>query len=80
MKEIKLAIRHKETKKWVKLWYGIMSESYVHMMDNFNSDILYSSRNILEEDLEYARWCDFRGRVDPDEFEILEIEITYNIN
>lgn len=78
MKEIKLAVRHKETKKWVKIWYGIM-QAYVHMLNNFHSDVLYSSRNILEEDLEYAYWDDGRGRIDPNEFEILEIEITYKL-
>ena len=79
MKDIKFAIRHIPTKKWVKIWFGISLEGYIHLMDDFYSDVLYSSRNIIEEDLSYAYWGDGKGRIDPKDFEIVKIEVTYKI-
>jgi len=80
MKDTKFAIRHKESKKWVKIWFGIGLEGYVHLMNEFHSDVLYSSKNLIEEDLSYAHWGDGRkGFVDPKEFEIMTIEITYKL-
>lgn len=80
MKDTEFAIRHIKTQKWVKIWFGIMSEGYIHLMNSFTSDILYSAKNICEEDLSYAHWGDHRkGFVDPNEFEIVKVEITYKI-
>jgi hypothetical protein len=79
MTDHKYAIRYKPTKQWVKLWAGISWEEYVHLTDCFQSDILYSAKNIIEEDLHYAYWGDGKGRINPDDFEILKIEITYKL-
>lgn len=79
MKDYKYAIRYKPTKQWVKLWAGISWEEYVHLMDDFHSEILYSARNIIEEDLCYAYWGDGKGRINPDDFEIVKIEIIYKL-
>jgi hypothetical protein len=79
MKDIKFAVRHKESKQWVRLWFGIRDDRYIHLMDIFCSEILYSARNIIEEDLAYTQWGDGKGFVDPKEFEIVKIEITYKI-
>lgn len=79
IKDIKFAIRHIPTKKWVKIWFGLAWEGYVNLNDDFYSDILYSARNILEEDLSYAYWDDGRGRIDTKDFEIVKIEVTYGL-
>lgn len=79
MKDIKFAIRYIPTKQWVKIWFGISLEGYVHLMDDFYSDILYTARNILEEDLSYAFWGDGKGRIDTKDFEIVKIEVTYKL-
>lgn len=48
-------------------------------MDDFYSDILYTARNICEEDLSYAFWGDGKGRIDTKDFEIVKIEVTYKL-
>ena len=78
-KDIKFAVRYIPTKQWAKIWFGISWEGYVHLSDDFYSDILYSARNICEEDLTYSFWDDGRGRINPDDFEIVKIEVTYNL-
>jgi hypothetical protein len=78
-KDIKFAIRYVPTKQWVKIWFGISLEGYIHLMDEFYSDILYSARNICEEDLSYSFWGDGKGRIDIKEFEIVKIEVTYKL-
>lgn len=79
MKDIKFAVRYIPTKQWVKVWFGIMLEGYIHLMDDFYSDILYSARNIADEDLSYCTWGDSRGRIDRKEFEIVKIEVIYKL-
>ena len=79
MKDIKFAIRYIPTKQWVKIWFGISMEGYIHLMDSFHIDMLYAAKNMIEDDLDYAVWGDKRGRIDPKEFEIVEIEVTYKI-
>jgi hypothetical protein len=78
-KDIKFAIRYVPTKQWVKIWFGISLEGYILLMDDFYSDILYSARNICEEDLSYAFWGDGKGRIDLKDFEIVKIEVTYKL-
>lgn len=79
MKDTKFAIRYIPTKQWVKIWFGISLEGYIHLMDDFYSDILYTARNICEEDLSYAFWGDGKGRIDTKDFEIVKIEVTYKL-
>jgi hypothetical protein len=78
MKDIEYAIRYIPTKQWVKIWFGV-ERVYIHLMDEFYSDVIYSARNIIEEDLCCASWGDGRGRVDTKDFEIVKIEVSYKL-
>lgn len=80
-KETKFAYRHKPTGKWVVLETFISNwDVYLHLVDEFISECVYSARNVIEEDL-------LRGTMNGEkyaalnflEFELVEIEIEYKI-
>jgi hypothetical protein len=77
MKETKFAVRYIPTGQWVYLSWSI--GCYVHLMDTFSPDGLYSARNILEEDLSYAFNYDTGERVKSEDVEIVEIEVEYKL-
>jgi len=80
MKYEKFAIRHIPTQKWVKIVYGISWEGYIHLMEHFNQDAVYSDKTELETSLAYSYWGDGRtGRVNTSEFEIIPISVKYTI-
>ena len=78
-KDIRFAIRYIPTKQWVKIWFGISWEGYVHLMDDFYSEMLYSARNVIDEDLHYSFLDDGRGRIDLKDFEVVKIEVSYKV-
>ena len=77
--ETKFAYRHKPTGKWCFLEVlGFNVEMY--LLDEFESEILYNARNIIEEDL-------LRSIMNGEkyaaknflEFELVEVEIEYRV-
>jgi hypothetical protein len=79
--ETKFAYRHKPTGKWVYLeTFEYRSGVEMHMLDEFNADCTYNSRNIIEEDLLRSRYKgDKYAAPNFLEFELVEIEIEYKI-
>ena len=52
----------------------------MHLVDDFCSDIIYSARNIIEEDLMRSRYKGEKyAAKNLLEFELVEIEIEYKI-
>jgi hypothetical protein len=81
-KETKFAYRHKPTGKWVFIETFSNEPKFVlmHFVDDFCSDIIYSARNIIEEDLMRSRYKGERYAAQNFlEFELVEIEIEYKI-
>lgn len=90
--EKKFAYRHKPTGKWVALetfisnWdsnFGLVEgnwDVYMHLIDDFDSEILYNARNIIEEDLLRSTMNGERYAAQNFyEFELVEIEIEYRL-
>lgn len=76
--ETKFAYRHKPTGKWVLLDWTLFESPHLHLLDNFQPIILYSARNIIEEDLLYSYMNGERyAALNFLEFELVEIEIQY---
>jgi hypothetical protein len=81
-KETKFAYRHKPTGKWVFIETFSNEPKFVlmHLVDDFCSDIIYSARNIIEEDLMRSRYKGEKyAAKNLLEFELVEIEIEYKI-
>ena len=82
MKDVKFAYRHRPTKQWVFLSpsFDFGKTIYLDYIDEFDPGILYSARNIIEEDLLRSRWKNMYYAAENFlEFELVEIEIEYKI-
>ena len=84
--EKKFAYRHKPTGKWCYLVHyynemmGHTNSMRLEIIDEFNPDILYNARNIIEEDLLRSYMYNERyAALNFSEFELLEIEVQYKI-
>jgi hypothetical protein len=78
--ETKFAYRHKPTGKWVALDFFIFNDPYLILIDEFTPEITYKSKNIIEEDLLHSTMNGERYAAQNFlEFELVEIEIQYNI-
>ena len=91
MKQKKFYYIHKLTGKFVYLscydcdWEP--TKWYIHLLPEFNPDILYSAKNIMIETLEHSIWSmefeeygeHYVNKANPDDFELKEVEITYNL-
>ena len=76
--ETKLAYRHKPTGKWVALDFFIFNDPYLILIDEFQPSILYSARNVIEEDLLRSTMLNERYAANNfSEFELVEIEVQY---
>ena len=77
--ETKFAYHHKPTGKWCFLEVlGFNVEMY--LLDEFESEILYNSRNFIEEDLLRSSMDGERYAANNfSEFELVEIEIEYRV-
>jgi hypothetical protein len=77
--ETKFAYRHKPTNQWCCFeTLGFNVEMY--LLDEFESEILYSARNIIEEDLLRSTMNGERYAAQNfHEFELVEIEIEYKV-
>ena len=53
--DTKFAYFHRPTKKWVKLVFHTIQDVDLYLEDEFSSDMLYSARNVIEEDLLHSR-------------------------
>ena len=77
MKETKFAYRHKDG-KWALFYLPAMeSRIYLELVE-FDPEILYAARNIIEETLN-SSYCIRNERVNPADFKLVEIEIEYKI-
>ncbi len=85
--ETKFAYRHKPTGKWCSLYLGISflggeKFNYVqlNLIDSFQPEILYNTRNIIEEDLLRSTMNGERyAALNFLEFELVEIEVEYRL-
>ena len=87
--ETKFCYKHKPTNKFVYLncfTTDYKETFYIHLLDEFNEHILFSAKNVLTETAElYSYWSvdhkkdGYEGRLNIDEFELLEVEVTYKI-
>ena len=82
--ETKFAYRHKPTGKWVYIGseFSIRDKwtKYITFLNEFTPDILYSAKNIIEEDLLYSYMNGERyAALNFSEFELVEIEIEYRL-
>lgn len=84
--ETKFAYRHKPTGKWVYIYLSHHTKPKLYMLfrDDFHTEILYSARNIIEEDLFSSIDCDQHygekyAAQNFLEFELVEIKIEYKI-
>jgi hypothetical protein len=85
--ETKFAYRHKPTGKWCYLYTAttfIGGDKFNHvalnLIDDFDSEILYNARNIIEEDLLRSTMNGERYAAQNfHEFELVEIEIEYRL-
>lgn len=77
--ETKFAYRHKPTGKWCSLEVlGFNVDMY--LLDEFESEILYNSRNFIEEDLLRSSMDGERYAANNfSEFELVEVEIEYRL-
>lgn len=77
--ERKFAYRHKPTGKWC-YFETFYIDVYLHLVDDFFSEILYDARNIIEEDLLRSTMNGEQyAALNFSEFELVEIEIEYKI-
>lgn len=79
--ERKFAYRHKPTGKWCyfETFYNNF-DVYLHLVDDFFSEILYDARNIIEEDLLRSTMNGERyAALNFSEFELMEVEIEYKL-
>lgn len=77
--ETKFAYRHKPTNEWA--CFKIIG-SYVEMwlLEDFDPEILYNARNIIEEDLMRSTMNGKKyAALHLDEFELIEVEVQYKI-
>lgn len=78
--ETKFAYRHKPSGKWCYLeTHKNNTNVDLHLIDDFNSDILYKARNIIEEDFIRGFINSKRDSKQFPDFEIVEIDIQYKI-
>ena len=79
--ETKFAYRHKPTNQWCYIDIcELNNQSYMHFILELQSEILYSARNIIEEDLLRSVTNGERYAAQNFlEFELVEIEIEYKI-
>jgi len=84
--ETKFAYRHKPTSKWCYI-YNYYDElrwdpkvTILDLIDEFDPDILYSAKNIIEEDLLRSTMNDGKYAAQNFlEFELAEFEIEYKL-
>lgn len=84
--ETKFAYKHKPTGKWCYI-YGYYDElrwdprvRVLNLIDEFEPDILYKARNIIEEDLLSSIMNEERYAAQNFlEFELVEFEIEYRL-
>lgn len=77
--ETKFAYRHKPTGKWC-VFEVLGSNVEMYLLDEFDSEILYNARNIIEEDLLRSTMNGERyAALNFLEFELVEIQIEYKI-
>ena len=79
--ENKFAYRHKPTNQWCYIDIcKLNNQSYLHFTPEFDSEIFYNARNIIEEDLLRSVMNGERyAALNFLEFELVEIEIQYKI-
>lgn len=85
MKDVKFAYRHRPTKRWVYItknrdheYGGVHYQLY--FINEFTPDVLYSARNIIEEDFLNSWYLgDLYAKKNFLEFELVKIEIEYKI-
>lgn len=79
--ETKFAYRHKPTNQWCYIDIcQLNNKSYMHFIPEFDSAILYSARNIIEEDLLRSTMNGERyAALNFLEFELVEIEVEYRL-
>ena len=84
--DTKFAYRHKPTGKWcyIHAYYDELrwdpKVRVLDLIDNFESDILYCAKNIIEEDLLCSTMNDVKYAAQNFlEFELVEIEIAYTL-
>jgi len=72
MKEKCFAYQNKKTQEWLKLYpsWNYVFEFYAY----FDKSVMYSARNIIEEDF-------YRAKLeDREDWQLMEVEIEYNIS
>ena len=77
MKERCFAYQNKKTQEWLKIncYFNFYSEEYEYdyeVYDSFDRSVMYSARNIIEEDFSRTK---LENRED---WELIEVEIEYN--
>ncbi len=81
-KETNFAYQHKPTKQWCYIDVcELNGQSYLHFIPEFDANILYSAKNIIEEDLIRSIMNGERYAAQNFlEFELVEIKVTYEYN
>ena len=79
MKERCFAYQNKKTQEWLKLerCFNFYSKEYEYayeVYDSFDRSVMYSARNIIEEDFSKTK---LETRED---WELIAVEIEYNFN
>ena len=88
--ETKFCYKHKPTGTFVFLNIWDSEDEpikfYIHLFDEFDEYMLFAAKNVLMETLEhYSYWSSdrendgYEGRPNINEFEMVEVEITYKI-
>ena len=74
MKERCFAYQNKKTQEWLKIKLQVrVPREYRHeVYDSFDRSVMYSARNIIEEDFSRTK---LENRED---WELIEVEIEYN--
>ena len=79
--EIKFAIKHIPSQKWVYLeTFSNNPDVYLHFLDEVPCDNLYRARNIMEEDLMRSIYNDdYYAAQNWLEFEFIEVECVMKV-
>lgn len=86
----KFYYRHIPTGKWCYLYFDLADPSEIShyvsrcaLVDDLPTDRLFSAKNVLQEDLTGSKFDDFDDKryalEHIDEFELVEIEVNYEI-
>jgi hypothetical protein len=78
MKEKCFAYQNKKTQEWLKIYSRYYFHPHKHVIeaverfDTFDRSVIYSARNIIEEDFSKAKL------EDREDWRLIEVEIEYN--